>query len=1118
MLAELNTLFDANESQAKSLAAIYQTLVGGVPNIAGFTFLINANNLANYGAGPGPVFNDENIYINIANALVQDNAVAKAAFDAMSVGATLKDQVESIYKTLIPFANQTTEGLAYIIRPEGLAFYAAVALERGITTANGAAIIAMASILKIAVDEDIGVGDAVNDLIGAVKNDTAVLPDAGDVVTPIEDADGTFYDNDDVGSGGNFPLTPGKDGLVGSVSNDTFVAGIVANNSGVFGTLGPLDSIDGGAGNDTLSVEVTGGLNVLTGTIKNIENVTFLGAAADGAPGVNGDASIDGTLFSGTIKLQQTSDVSVNVTGVTGQTIVMDRVAHNTVFDTDSLASATSISLESMGPLGNATFIVDGAGLSDVLLKTSNAPDGFFFVVLENNNGVTNSNTVKNVTIESTGQVNVGIVDTALETVTIKSAGMLTLYQSSPALKSIDASASTGGVTVASPLNVAAKFTGGSGADRVGIVATTAAHIMGDGDDTVFVFGSALGVGGSVDAGQGAADTLQMSSADAAVASANGTFGVSIANFEKVSLTQTAVGATDTINLANLDDISYFTTAGTDVATITTVAAQEVQTIVISAGADADGGILKVGGVDIQIAANATATDIRDAIVAKQATIVAADATIEGVVAGVGDSVFVIYRTTAGDVPPITISHNAAGVSVGVVTEIIAGNGSIGEVQNFSLGAADADGGELVIGGVKVAVPGGFTVDQVAAAIIANQAAIKAANANIDTIGYSAIGSLVTITYKASAGNVANIVAIDNLQSSPLLPTSVETTKGALFLGTAAGALNVTNMANNGTLEITGAINGASSVVMANATSGADTLNIKLNGTANIINTAQTTVAGVEVIKIEATDSTLAGDPSDISIIMLNATAAKTIMVTGNHGVNFNGSTLGVVTALDASGVTGTGNVGRIYFAAVATTGVELKGGAGNDIFFGASRAFKTDFLEGNGGDDALFGGAGSDTISGGSGDDAIVGYAGADILSGGTGNDNFIYVAVTDSVLSSRDIISDFSANTIGNGVGGAAGTGSAPIGQTNGDTISFSVGAAQVGVGSVVGVVASANSALAFIQSLAGNGTANQVGIALDNATGLLYIDGNSDGVVDSVIELTGVTTIDAAAILLF
>lgn len=1117
MLAELDTLFDANESQAKSLAAIYQTLVGGVPNIAGFTFLINANNLANYGAGPGPVFNDENIYINIANALVQDNAVAKAAFDAMSVGATLKDQVESIYKTLIPFANQTAEGLAYIIRPEGLAFYAAVALERGITTANGAAIIAMASILKIAVDEDIGVGDAVNDLIGAVKNDTAVLPDVGDIVTPIEDADGTFYDYDDVGSGGNFELTPGKDGLVGSVSDDTFVAGIVANNSGVFGTLGPLDSIDGGAGNDTLSVEVTGGLNVLTGTIKNIENVTFLGAAADGAPGVNGDASIDGTLFSGTIKLQQTSDVSVNVTGVTGQTIVMDRVAHSTVFDTDSNAAATSISLESIGPLGNATFVVDGAGLSDVLLKTSDAKDGFF-VIVENNNGVTNSNTVKNVTIESTGQVNVGIVDTALETVTIKSTGMLTLYQSSPALKSIDASASTGGVTVASLLNVAAKFTGGSGADRVGIAATTAAHIMGDGDDTVFVFGSALGAGGSVDAGQGTADTLQMSSADAAAASANGTFEGAISNFEKVSLTQTAVGATDTINLANLDNISNFSTAGTDVATITTVAAQEVQTIVISAGADADGGILKVGGVDIQIAANATATDIRDAIVAKQATIVAADATIEGVVAGVGDSVFVIYRATAGDVPPITISHNAAGVSVGVVSEIIAGNGSIGEVQNFSLGAADADGGELVIGGVKVAVPGGFTVDQVAAAIIANQAAIRAANTNIDTIGYSAIGSLVTITYKASAGNVANIVAIDNLQSSPLLPTSVETTKGALFLGTAAGALNVTNMANNGTLEITGAINGASSVVMANATSGADTLNIKLNGTANIINTAQTTVAGVEVIKIEATDSTLDGDPSDISIIMLNATAAKTIMVTGNHGVNFNGSALGAVTALDASGVTGTGNVGRIYFAAVATTGVELKGGAGNDIFFGASRAFKTDLLEGNGGDDALFGGAGSDTISGGSGDDAIVGYAGADILSGGTGNDNFIYVAVTDSVLASRDIISDFSANTIGNGAGGAAGTGSAPIGQTNGDTISFSVGAAQVGVGSVVGVVASANSAQAFIQSLAGNGTANQVGIALDNATGLLYIDGNSDGVVDSVIELTGVTTIDAAAVLLF
>lgn len=195
MLTDLDTLFDANASQAKGIAAIYQMLIGGVPSIGGFTFLINGNNATNFGAGVGPVFNDENIYINVANALVQGNSTAKAIFDTLAVGPTLKDQVISLYKAIIPLDKQVQEGLDFITRPAGLDFYQQVALERGITTANGGAIIALASILKIAVDNDIGVGNSVNDLIKAVKDGSAVLPDTSDVVIPIETADGSAYDD-----------------------------------------------------------------------------------------------------------------------------------------------------------------------------------------------------------------------------------------------------------------------------------------------------------------------------------------------------------------------------------------------------------------------------------------------------------------------------------------------------------------------------------------------------------------------------------------------------------------------------------------------------------------------------------------------------------------------------------------------------------------------------------------------------------------------------------------------------------------------------------------------------------------------------------------------------------
>ena len=138
----------ANTSQAKGISAIYETLLGGVPNQTGFNFLINGNNATNFGSGTTTVFNDENIYINIAHALVQGNATATTAFNALGSGATLVDQITSLYQAIIPVASQTTDGLAYLTSTANLTFYTSVAAERGITSDNGPAIIAFASLLK----------------------------------------------------------------------------------------------------------------------------------------------------------------------------------------------------------------------------------------------------------------------------------------------------------------------------------------------------------------------------------------------------------------------------------------------------------------------------------------------------------------------------------------------------------------------------------------------------------------------------------------------------------------------------------------------------------------------------------------------------------------------------------------------------------------------------------------------------------------------------------------------------------------------------------------------------------------------------------------------------------
>ncbi len=210
-LTSLNTLINAtpqNLSQFKGLTAAYNVLLGGVPSINGYTTLINTNNTTNFGSGTTTVFNDENIYINTVNALYRGNPAAKTAFDAILTGATTtQQQLTAIYNFVIPAAQRTPEGLAYI---QGqAAFFTARAAELGIVGANGAAVVAFGSLVKIAVDSPtiVGLGDSIRDLIAAVGDGSAQIPVGGDVFTPVETADGTKFDGNDAGVGSTFTLT-----------------------------------------------------------------------------------------------------------------------------------------------------------------------------------------------------------------------------------------------------------------------------------------------------------------------------------------------------------------------------------------------------------------------------------------------------------------------------------------------------------------------------------------------------------------------------------------------------------------------------------------------------------------------------------------------------------------------------------------------------------------------------------------------------------------------------------------------------------------------------------------------------------------------------------------------
>lgn len=268
----LDALFDSNPSAARAFAAAYQVLIGGVPSQEGFTTLINNAVASNFGAristsDPGPAFNQENIFINIANALIQGNSTAAATFSNISAGGTLAQKVTSLYNVLVPASDQTQEGLDFLVRPDGLLFYQNVAIERGVAGVDGAAIVALASLLNVAVSANIGVGNHVNDLIMAVDAGSSQLPVTSSIFIDIDVADGSGFDADDPG-GPTTPtvFSPGIDNIVGveGLFNEVFAA--------VAGQVTAADSLDGGDGIDTF---ITTGSTVLP-QLKNVEVVEFV--------------------------------------------------------------------------------------------------------------------------------------------------------------------------------------------------------------------------------------------------------------------------------------------------------------------------------------------------------------------------------------------------------------------------------------------------------------------------------------------------------------------------------------------------------------------------------------------------------------------------------------------------------------------------------------------------------------------------------------------------------------------------------------------------------------------------------------------------------------------------
>ncbi len=154
--------------------------------------------------------------------------------------------------------------------------------------------------------------------------------------------------------------------------------------------------------------------------------------------------------------------------------------------------------------------------------------------------------------------------------------------------------------------------------------------------------------------------------------------------------------------------------------------------------------------------------------------------------------------------------------------------------------------------------------------------------------------------------------------------------------------------------------------------------------------------AGDDVIRGQDGASVMTGGLGNDQFVIGNLGAA--VVEAANEGID---------TAWVA--VTGWTNALNVEIARLAAPGaVLLFGSEGNEDLV-ANQA-EGSRIDGNGGNDTLWGSAFADTLNGGAGDDIMRGQGGADVMAGGTGNDQYVVfdsgATVTENADSGYDIV----------------------------------------------------------------------------------------------------------------
>lgn len=317
-------------------------------------------------------------------------------------------------------------------------------------------------------------------------------------------------------------LTAKIDNVTGTAGDDTFDA--LQNEFGT-ATFTSADTIDGGAGNDTVVAELNAA--TVSTTMTNVENADVITRGAGTLDLINttGLESLQARNGSAALTVQNIASTDLAIT-------LRDQPSDvNLNYTNAALAGENTVALTLNGAQS------DGNGGAAVAIAQQAGADTTGAETLSLNSVGANTNFLNSVTVQNAAAVS---TVTALNVTGSQSVNVNTAFAASVA--NVDASALEGGLTASfGNVNSNMSVDGGTGSDVITLTANTGVVTanMGAGDDTLgLTAANGLDTNDVLNGGEGT-DTLSVDSAAAEAVTAELT---NVTNFEALQLNDATTG------------------------------------------------------------------------------------------------------------------------------------------------------------------------------------------------------------------------------------------------------------------------------------------------------------------------------------------------------------------------------------------------------------------------------------------------------------------------------------------------------------------------------------------------------------------------------------------------